>query len=115
MGSFTGTDMREPSYLSWRARMPGHAVEPDPEYLDTPFLTAAVNICSALGFFIGIWAAIFLVADLHKGFADYWSLVLILVIDVAVNVALRVVRARKMREQYSDGPPPSARHVQGRP
>lgn len=107
--------MREPSYLSWRARTPGHGVEPDPEYLDTPFRTAAVNICTALGVFIGIWAAIFLVADLHKGFAQYWSLVLILVIDVAVNVALRVARARKMRGQYPDGPPPSARHVQGGP
>ena len=107
--------MREPSYLSWRARTPGHGVEPDPEYLDTPFRTAAVNICTALWVFIGIWAAIFLVADLHKGFAQYWSLVLILVIDVAVNVALRVARARKMRGQYPDGPPPSARHVQGGP
>lgn len=95
--------------------MPGHSVEPDSEYLDTPFLTAAVNICTALGVFIAIWAAIFLVANLHKGFAKYWSLVLILVIDVAVNVALRVARARRMRERYPDGPPPSARHVQGGP
>ncbi len=95
--------------------MPGRGVEPDPEYLDTPFLTAAVNICTALGLFIGIWAAIFLVADLHKGFAKYWSLVLILVIDVAVNVALRVARARKMREQYPDGAPSSAGRVQRDP
>ncbi len=92
--------------------MPGHSVEPDPEYLDTPFLTAAVNICTAIGLFIGVWTAIYLVVDFHHGFARYWSLVLILVIDVGVNVAVRVARARKMREQYPDGPPPSAGHVQ---
>ena len=95
--------------------MPGHSIEPDPEYLDTPFLTAAVNICTALGVFIGIWTVIYLVADFRHGFAKYWSFVLILVIDVAVNVAVRVARARKMRELYPEGRPPSARRVQRGP
>ena len=107
--------MREPTFPSWRSRMPEHSIEPDPEYLDTPYLTAAVNICTALGVFIGIWTAIFLVGDLRHGFARYWSLVLILVIDLAVNAAVRVARARRMREQYPDGGPRSARHVQRGP
>jgi hypothetical protein len=104
--------MREPAFISWRARMPGHAHEPDPEYIDAPYLTVAVNICTALGLFIGIWIAIYLAVDLHKGFGTYWSLVLILVVDVAVNVAVRVVRARKIREEYAELPPSSARHVE---
>jgi hypothetical protein len=107
--------MREPAFISWRARMPGHVHEPDPEYLDAPFLTVMVNICTALGLFIGIWAAIYLAVDFHKGFGTYWSLVLILVIDVAVNVAVRMVRARKIREQYADLPAPSARRVERGP
>ena len=92
--------------------MPGHSIEPDPEYLDTPFLTAAVNLCTALGLFVGIWTTIYLVVDFRHGFARYWSFVLILVIDVAVNVGVRVARARKVRAQYTDGPPPSAGGVQ---
>jgi hypothetical protein len=95
--------------------MPEHSIEPDPEYLDTPYLTAAVNICAALGVFIGIWTAIFLVGDLRHGFARYWSLVLILVIDIAVNVAVRVARARKRRGLPAEPPPRSARDVQRGP
>jgi hypothetical protein len=95
--------------------MPDHSIEPDPEYLDTPYLTAAVNICTALGVFIGIWTAIFLAGDLRHGFARYWSLVLILVIDLSVNVGVRVARSRKMREQYPDGRPRSARRAERRP
>lgn len=77
--------------------MPAHTIEPDPEYLDTPYLTAAVNISAALGVFIGIWTAMILAGDLSRGFAKYWPLVLILVIDAAVNVVVRVARARRRR------------------
>ncbi|HEY1518715.1 MAG TPA: hypothetical protein VGF91_19960 [Solirubrobacteraceae bacterium] len=104
--------MRESPFLSWRAQMPGRPDLDDPEYLDTPFLTAAVNLCTAIGGFIAVATAIYLAGNLHRGFADYWSLILILVIDVAVNVAVRVARARKMRELYPEGRPPSARRVQ---
>jgi hypothetical protein len=107
--------MREPTFPSWRSQMPDHAIEPDPEYLDTPYLTAAVNICAALGVFIGIWTAIFLVGDLRHGFARYWSLVLILVIDVTVNVAVRVARARRRKELPPEPPSRSARDVQRGP
>ena len=95
--------------------MPEHSIEPDPEYLDTPYLTAAVNICAALGVFIGIWTAIFLVGDLRHGFARSWSLVLILVIDIAVNVAVRVARTRKRRGLPPEPPPRSARDAQRGP
>ena len=52
--------MRDPNYLSWRAQMPGRPDLEDPEYLDTPFLTVAANLCTAIGLFIGIAAAIYL-------------------------------------------------------
>jgi hypothetical protein len=34
-------------------------------------------------------------AALHRGFAGYWPFVLILAIDAVLNVAVRVVRARR--------------------
>ena len=42
--------------------MKGRADSIDPEYLDTPYPTAAVNICGALGLFIGAWTVIPLLA-----------------------------------------------------
>lgn len=74
--------------------MPGRP-ELDSEYFDTPYLTAAVNICTAIGFFIGLWAVILLLGALHRGFARYWPFVLILAIDAAVNAAVRIARARR--------------------
>ncbi|HTT29783.1 MAG TPA: hypothetical protein VMG37_15320 [Solirubrobacteraceae bacterium] len=38
-----------------------------------------------------------LAGDLSRGFAKYWPLVSILVIDAAVNVVVRVARARSRR------------------
>lgn len=90
-----------PYLLRWREPLQGPP-EPDPEYLDTPYLTAAVNICSAVGFFIGVWTAILLLGALHRGFARYWPFVLILAIDAAVNVGLRVARARHRRATETD-------------
>jgi hypothetical protein len=102
---------RDPFYLGWRAQMPSRADPIDPEYLDTPYLTAAVNLCSALGVFIGAWTAMLLLGALHRGVARYWPFVLILAIDVVVNIAVRVVRARK-RRAHPPEPPRSARRVQ---
>lgn len=67
------------------------------DYEGTPYLTGLTQVCSALGVFIGAFAAIFLLGDLHRGFAAYWPLILILVIDIAVNVAVRRLRARRRR------------------
>lgn len=92
-----GSHMRDPFYMSWRAQMPGRPDPIDPEYLDTPYLTVAVNLCAALGLFIGAFVLIYLLVDLRHGFAKYWWLVLILVVDVAVNVAVRAGRARRRR------------------
>lgn len=67
------------------------------DYEGTPYLTGLTQLCSALGVFIGALAAIFLLGNLHRGFARYWWLILVLVVDVAVNVAARLARARKRR------------------
>jgi hypothetical protein len=69
--------------------------EPDPEFIDTPYLTALVQVATVIGTFIGVFTAIILAYQWHNGFADYWSLILILVLDVAVNVGARVVRRRR--------------------
>ncbi len=108
------TEKRDPFFLSWRAQMPSRADPIDPEYLDTPYLTAAVNICGALGLFIGAWTVIPLLAALRRGFAHYWPFVLILAIDLTVNVGVRVARARHRRAIRSE-PPRSARDVQRGP
>ena len=80
--------------------MPGRP-ELDPEYFDTPYLTAAANICSAVGFFIGVWTSILLLGALHRGLARYWPFVLIVALDAAVNLAVRVARARRRaRERH---------------
>ncbi len=89
------------------------------EYEGTPYLTGLTQICSAIGVFIGAWTVIILIGDLHRGFATYWSLILILVIDVTVNVAVRLIRARRRRAlgltaaqrrwRLGFGPPPSQR------
>ncbi len=67
------------------------------DYEGTPYLTGLTQICSAIGVFIGAWTVIVLLGDLHRGFGTYWSLLLILVLDVAINVAVRWLRARRRR------------------
>jgi hypothetical protein len=69
--------------------------EPDPEFIDTPYLSALVQAATVIGTFIGVFTAIILAYQWHNGFADYWSLILILVLDVAVNVGARVARRRR--------------------
>ncbi len=69
------------------------------EYEDTPYLTGLVNVCTVLGTFVGAWTLIILLGDLHRGFAVYWPLVLILTIDIAVNVLVRWIRARRRSDR----------------
>jgi hypothetical protein len=104
---------RDPFFMSWRAQMPGRP-ELDTDDLDTPYLTVAVNLCTAFGLFIGAWVLIYLLVDLRHGPSKYWWLVLILVIDVAGNVALRIIRSRR-RRALAPEPPSSGRHVQRGP
>jgi hypothetical protein len=66
-------------------------------YEGTPFLSAVANLCSAVGTFIGVYAAIFLLGYLHKGFAQYWPMALILAVDLAVNLAVRIALFRRRR------------------
>ncbi len=83
----------------------------DPEYFDSPYLTAAVNICSAIGVFVGAWTAILLLGALHRGFDRYWPFVLIIGVDVAVNIGVRVARHRRSHKTDASR---SAPDVQGR-
>jgi hypothetical protein len=80
----------------------------DPEYVNAPVLTALVNVCSAVGIFVGAFTAIILAYQWHNGVADYWPLVLILALDAVINVGVRLVRRRRRPE-----PPPRARRVSG--
>ncbi len=74
------------------------------EYDGTPWLSALVNFFTVVGVFIGVYAAIFLAGYWHKGIGATWGLLLILVLDVAVNVGLRVARRRRRRERGIEPP-----------
>ena len=65
----------------------------------TPWLTGLANFCAAVGTFVGIYAVIGLLGYLHRGFSAYWPMVLILVVDVAVNTWVQLVRARRRRAE----------------
>jgi hypothetical protein len=82
--------------FSWQSQMPGKP-SLDPEYLDSPWLTLAANWCAALGLFLGAWVVVYLIGDLHRGFASYWPLILILIVDVTLNLALRIILVRRRR------------------
>jgi hypothetical protein len=86
---------------SWTSRRPeGPTSAMDELYADyegTPYLTGLVQVCSAVGLFVGTWTVIILLGSLDRGFHYYWSLILILAIDVGLNVGARVARARKRR------------------
>ncbi len=71
--------------------------DPYVDYEGTPSLTGLTQVCAAIGTFIGAWALIILLGSLHRGFHHYRWMVLILVVDIALNVAVRVARARKRR------------------
>jgi hypothetical protein len=67
------------------------------DYEGTPYLTGLANLCAAIGTFVGAWTLIILLGTLHRGFAQYWSLVLILVVDITINIVVRVLRFRRRR------------------
>lgn len=83
---------------------PAYDADAFADYADTPYLTALVTVCSALGVFVGAWALIILLGDLHRGLAVYWPLLLILAVDVIINVGLRVWRTRRWRALGVDRP-----------
>lgn len=67
------------------------------DYDGTPYLTGLTQICSALGVFIGVLTVLVLLGNLQHGFAGYWWLILVLVVDLLVNIAVRLLRARRRR------------------
>ena len=76
-----------------------------PEYFGTPWLTGVIYFASVVGVFVGSWTAIILAYQFHDGVSDWWPLVLIIVLDVAINVGLRVIRARRRRARGLVEPP----------
>jgi hypothetical protein len=74
---------------------PSHWAGVFDEYEDTPYLTGLVNVCTVLGTFVGVWSVIILLGDLHRGFAVYWPLLLILAMDITANVVARWLRAKR--------------------
>lgn len=68
------------------------------DYEGTPYLTGLTQVCSFLGVFIGALTFLVLLGNLQHGFARYWWLILVLVVDVAVNSAVRLLRARRRRK-----------------
>jgi hypothetical protein len=69
------------------------------QYEGTPWLTALANFCAAAGTLIGVTALIGLLGYLHRGFAVYWPMALILVLDLAISATVQLVRFRRRREQ----------------
>ena len=67
------------------------------DYVGTPWLTGVILFATAVGTFVGAWTVIILFGQRHRGLAGWWPLILILVVDLAINLALRVVRARRRR------------------
>lgn len=67
------------------------------DYEGTPYLTGLTQLCSFLGVFIGALAVVVLLGSLQYGVARYWWLILVLVVDAAVNLGIRILRARRRR------------------
>lgn len=66
-------------------------------YDGTPWLTALANFCLAVGVFVGAYAVIFLIGAWHRGLSACSGLIAILVIDVAINLLVQLVRAQRRR------------------
>jgi hypothetical protein len=73
------------------------------DYFGTPWLSGIITFATVIGTFVGTWALIFLFGQRHRGFGDWWPLILILVLDVAINLGLRLLRRR--RRARSINPP----------
>ena len=65
------------------------------DYEGTPFLTLLVNFFSATGVMIVIYALLFLPGAIHEGTA--LTLYILIAAELLLNVALRLIRARRRR------------------
>jgi hypothetical protein len=74
------------------------------DYFGTPWLTGIIFFASAVGTFVGAWTLIILFGQRHRGFSSWWPRILILVVDLAINVALRVERTRRRRARGIEPP-----------
>jgi hypothetical protein len=67
------------------------------DYFGTPWLSGLILFASAVGTFVAAWTLIIVFGHRHRGLGAEVPLILIVVVDLAINVALRMVRARKRR------------------
>jgi hypothetical protein len=84
------------------------------DYFGTPWLTGLIFFASAVGTFVGAWTLIILFGHRHLGLGAEVPLILIVVVDVAINVALRMVRARKRQALKIERPPRGRQWQHGR-
>jgi hypothetical protein len=56
-----------------------------------------ITFATVVGTFVGCWALILFFGQRHDGFGASWPPILTLVLDVALNVGLRLERRRRRR------------------
>ena len=67
------------------------------DFTGTPWLSGIIMFATVIGTFVGCWTLIFLFGQRHRGLGAWVPLILILVLDVALNVGLRLERRRRRR------------------
>jgi hypothetical protein len=82
-----------------RARGSLAGVDDLADFEGTPWLTGLANFCAVVGTLVGTYALIGLIGYAHRGPAAYWPMALLLVLDVAINAALQLVRFRRRRAE----------------
>ena len=68
-------------------------------YEGTPWLSGLANFCAVIGTFVGVYALIAIAGYAHRGFGTYWPMILILVVDVAINATVQTIRLRRRRAE----------------
>lgn len=67
------------------------------DFAGTPWLSGIIMFATVIGTFVGCWTLVFLFGQRHRGLAAWVPLIVILVLDVAINVGLRLQRRRRRR------------------
>lgn len=67
------------------------------DYVGTPWLSGIISFTTVIGTFVGAWALILFFGQRHDRFGASWPPILVLVLDVALNVGLRLERRRRRR------------------
>ncbi len=67
------------------------------DYVGTPWLSGIISFTTVIGTFVGCWAVILFFGQRHDGFGASWPPLFVLVLDVVLNVGLRLERRRRRR------------------